>query len=75
MFVQHALCVTGGALHHCQVLHPASGVRQQPADADKLEDVVKGDASYQRTVQGKPPADPSKEMLTLQGTIGIPSPA
>jgi len=54
----------------------ASGVKmngsQQSINGDEMQDEMKDDPSYQRTVTGKPPADPSKEMLTLQGTIGMP---
>lgn len=38
---------------------------------NNLEDQVNHDASYQRAVKGQAPADPNKEALTLQGTIGI----
>ena len=41
---------------------------QQSDNGAEMQD----DPSYQRTVNGKPPADLSKEMLTLQGTIGMP---
>lgn len=43
---------------------------QQSGNGDEMQDEMKDDPSYQRAVTGKPPADPSKEMLTLQGTIG-----
>ena len=60
------------------IWHCASGVRkemngsQHSGNGDEMQDEIKDDPSYQRTVTGKPPADPSKEMLTLQGTIGMP---
>ena len=47
---------------------------QHSGNGDEMQDEIKDDPSYQRTVTGKPPADPSKEMLTLQGTIGMPGP-
>ena len=45
---------------------------KQPAGSS-LEDQVTQDPSYQRTVKGQTLADPHKEALTLQGTIGTPS--
>ena len=66
-------CMTFDGICHC-----ASGVRketngsQQSGNGDEMQDEIKDDPSYQRAVTGKPPADPSKEMLTLQGTIGMP---
>ena len=48
------------------------GVKQNQADGESLQDAVTGDAAYQHTVRGKPPADHNKEVLTLQGTIGTP---
>ncbi len=59
------------------IWHCVSGVRQemnrsqQLGNGDEMQDEMKDDPSYQRAVTGKPPADPSKEMLTLQGTIGM----
>ena len=48
-----------------------SGTKQQAGSS--LEDQVSQDPSYQRTVRGQTPAEPHKEALTLQGTIGTPS--
>ena len=48
-----------------------SGNKQEAGNKNNLEDQVNHDASYQRTVKGQAPADPNKDALTLQGTIGI----
>ena len=48
------------------------GKQQEAGNNNNLEEQVHHDASYQRTVKGQVLADPSKEALTLQGTIGIP---
>ena len=46
----------------------SAGTKQEAGNS--LADTVSHDPSYQRTVRGQQPADPSKEALTLQGTIG-----
>lgn len=50
-----------------------SGRKQEASNNNNnnLEHQVNHDASYQRTVKGQALADPNKEALTLQGTIGI----